>query len=77
MNMPNGTTNNRRERFLRIYANLPLGVRKEIILAFEEKGEGGVIIKQPITWEVAYLEVKNNTPKSEKILEKLEELKII
>jgi len=77
MNMPNGTTNNRRERFLRIYANLPLGVRKEIILALEEKGEGGVIIKQPITWEVAYLEVKNNTPKSEKILEKLEELKII
>jgi len=75
--MPNGTTNNRRERFLRIYANLPLGVRKEIILALEEKGEGGVIIKQPITWEVAYLEVKNNTPKSEKILEKLEELKII
>jgi len=75
--MPNETKNNRRERFLRIYANLPLGVRKEIILAFEEKGEGGVIIKQPITWEVAYLEVKNNTPKSEKILEKLEELKII
>jgi len=75
--MPNETKNNRRERFLRIYANLPLGVRKEIILALEEKGEGGVIIKQPITWEVAYLEVKNNTPKSEKILEKLEELKII
>lgn len=75
--MSNGTKNNRRERFLRIYANLPLSVRKEIILALEEKGEGGIIIKQPITWEVAYLEVKNNTPKSEKILEKLEELKII
>ena len=75
--MPEAEKLNRRERFLRIYANLPLGVRKEIILALEEKGEGGVIIKQPITWEVAYLEVKNNTPKSEKILEKLEELKII
>jgi len=75
--MSNGTKNNRRERFLRIYANLPLSVRKEIVLVLEEKGEGEVIIKQPITWEVAYLEVKNNTPKSEKILEKLEDLKII
>lgn len=70
--MPNETKNNRRERFLRAYANLPLNTRKEVILLLEEEG-----IKQPITWEVAYLEVKNNTPRSEKILEKLEELKLI
>ena len=57
-----------REKFLRAYANLPLNTRKEIILVLEE---------QPITWEVAYLEVKNNTPNSEKILKKLEELGII
>ncbi len=57
-----------REKFLRAYANLPLNTRKEIILVFEE---------QPITWEVAYLEVKNNTPNSEVILKKLEELRII
>ena len=61
-----------REKFLRAYANLPLGVRKEIILVIEEDG-----IKQPITWDVAYLEVKNNAPRSEKILEKLEGLKLI
>lgn len=70
--MPNETKNNRRERFLRAYANLPLNTRKEVILLLEEEG-----IKQPITWEVAYLEVKNNTPRSERILEKLEELKLI
>jgi len=66
------TKNNRREKFLRAYANLPLNTRTEIILVLEEED-----IKRPITWDVAYLEVKNNTPVSEKILEKLEELKII
>lgn len=74
--MPNETRNNRRERFLRAYANLPLNSRREIILVLEER-EGENVIKQPITWEVAYLEVRNNTPRSEKILEKLEELKLI
>jgi len=70
--MTNEIKKNRRERFLRVYANLPLNSRKEIILVLEEKG-----IKQPITWAVAYLEVKNNTPTGEKILEKLDELKLI
>ncbi len=57
-----------REKFLRAFANLPLNTRKEIILVLE---------KQPITWEVAYFEIKNNTPISEKILQKLEELGLI
>jgi len=61
-----------REKFLRAYANLPLSMRKEITLVLEEEG-----IKQPITWEVAFLEVKNNTSNSDKILKKLEELGII
>jgi len=63
---------NNREKFLRAFANLPLNTRKEIILVLEEEGK-----KQPITWEVAYLEVKNNTSISKKILEKLAELGII
>lgn len=57
-----------RERFLKIYSNLPLGVREEIICVIEDK---------PITWNVAYLEVKNETELSKEILLKLEELKII
>lgn len=61
-----------REKFLRAFANLPLNTRQEIILVLEEKG-----VKQPITWEVAYFEIKNNTPRSEKILEKLQELNLI
>jgi len=61
-----------REKFLRAFANLPLNTRKETILVLEENN-----IKQPITWEVAYFEIKNNTPISEKILQKLEELGLI
>ena len=57
-----------KERFLRVYANLPLGARTEIIL---------VLDNEPITWNVAYLEVSSSTGKSGKILKKLEELKIL
>ena len=64
--------NNSREKFLRAYANLPLNTRKEIILILEEGAK-----KQPITWEVAYFEVKNNTANCEQILKKLEGLGLI
>lgn len=57
-----------RENFLKVYANLPLSVRDEIILVFEGK---------PLTWNVAYLEVKINTEIGTKILKELRELKLI
>ncbi len=57
-----------RERFLKIYANIPLNLRKEIIL---------VLDNEPITWNVAYVEIFNKSDKSKNILKKLEELKLI
>ncbi len=57
-----------RERFLKIYSDMPLNLRKEIVI---------IVDKEPITWNVAYLEVFNNTEKSKTILKKLQELKII
>ena len=57
-----------KEHFLQVYANLPLGVRKEIIL---------VIDSQPITWNVANLEVSEDTKLGKQILIKLEKLGII
>jgi len=57
-----------RETFLKIYADIPLNIRKEIIL---------VSNKEPITWNVAYVEVLSNTEKSKKILNDLRKLKII
>lgn len=56
------------ERFMKVYSNLPLNLRKDIIL---------VVDKEPITWNVAYLEIKGKTKKGKQILKKLEELNII
>jgi len=59
----------KKEQFLRIYANLPLGIRQEIILVLDDG--------RPITWNAAFVEVEAETPLSEIILQKLEKLKII
>ncbi|MDP2749989.1 MAG: hypothetical protein Q8O89_04105 [Nanoarchaeota archaeon] len=59
---------NLRENFLNVYANLPLGLRDDIIL---------VIDNESLTWNVAYLEVKANTDLSSKILKELKELNLI
>ena len=58
-----------RDVFFKFYANLPLNIRREVILNLEQEG--------PITWEVAYREIKADTDFGKKILEKLVELKFI
>ncbi len=76
--MSDETKGNSREKFLRAYANLPLSARNEIIVVLEEEEPiTKKIIKKPITWDVAYLEVKNNTLRGVKILEKLKNLDLI
>lgn len=57
-----------KEQFLKIYANLPMGVRQEIILVLDD---------QPVTWDVVYNEVVSDTPLAKIILGKLEKLKFI
>lgn len=58
-----------KEKFFKVYANLPINLREEIVLVLPERG--------PITWNVAYLEVNSDTKLGEEILKKLSELKII
>jgi len=58
-----------RDSFFRFYANLPIGIRREVVLDLPERG--------PITWEVAYKEIKENTELGNTILQKLVELKFI
>ena len=58
-----------KDQFFKIYANLPLNLRSEIVLVLPDRG--------PITWNVAYTEINNDTKLGELILKKLEELKII
>lgn len=56
------------ERFKRIYANLPLGLRSEIV---------AVLDNEIMTWNVVKIEVDNNTAMGKRLLEYLEELEII
>ncbi len=58
-----------KSKFLQIYANLPLNVRSEEIIA--------VIDGEPVTWNSAKIEVENNTLKGERILNQLVKLEIL
>jgi hypothetical protein len=58
-----------KDRFLKVYANLPLNLRNEVVLVVPETG--------PVTWNVAFLEINNETKLGGLIIEKLIELKII
>lgn len=55
-------------QFLKIYANLPLGMRDEIVV---------VVDNEPLTWNAAKLEIEQNTPKGKEILKILTNLKIL
>ncbi len=59
---------NLKEQFYKVYNNLPLGLRDEVVL---------VVNNEPITWKVARLEVDQETYLSKEILEKLAALEII
>lgn len=58
-----------KDAFFRFYANLPIGVRREVVLDLPERG--------PITWEVAYREIKEDTELGKIILQKLFELEFV
>lgn len=58
-----------KEKFFRVYANLPISVREEVVIALQEVG--------PMSWNAVYAEVNNNTKLGDTIVEKLIELKII
>ncbi len=58
----------RKEKFLKVYANLPLGVRQEVVLVHDDK---------PLSWDTVYIEVVHDTPLGKMFLEKLEKLDLI
>lgn len=57
-----------KEKFYKIYGNLPMNIREEIIV---------VVDGEPISWKVAKNEIDNDTEISKTILHKLETLQII
>lgn len=58
-----------REDFFKTYANIPMNLRDDIILVLKDQ--------RPITWDVAYFEIKNKTNLSEEILQSLSALDLI
>lgn len=57
-----------REGFLKIYADIPSSLRKEIVI---------VLDGEPYTWNAVFVEVYNKTGLGERLLKELEGLKII
>lgn len=55
-------------QFIKIYANLPLNQRSEIVVVVDD---------EPFTWNSARVEVKNGTKKGGQILDRLIEMKIL
>lgn len=60
--------NNKKPKFLRVYANIPEPLRNDIIVVIEKK---------PYTWNTAFLEIRDNTKLGEEILKTLDEFGII
>ncbi|MBI2452365.1 hypothetical protein HYV50_04805 [Candidatus Pacearchaeota archaeon] len=60
--------NEKRAKFLRIFANIPENLRNDIIALVDDK---------TYTWNTAYLEIKDDTSLGKKILKALEENDII
>ncbi len=63
-----GKDMDKKTQFLKIYANLPLGMRDEIVV---------VVDNEPLTWNAARLEIEQDTPKGKEILKILTNLKIL
>ena len=59
---------NAKTKFMQIYANLPMNIRKEII---------AVVDGEAVTWNVAFLEIRSETKIGEKILNNLKLLDIL
>lgn len=57
-----------KSRFMAAYARLPINIRNEIVIVADE---------EPITWHVAYLEIRKETKLGEKVLNKLIVLGIV
>lgn len=58
-----------KEKFFRVYSNLPIGLRDQVVIMLPKVG--------PMSWNAAYVEVSNGTKIGDEIVEKLIELKIV
>lgn len=59
---------NFRSKFLKVFSRVPLDLRNEIVAVLDDEA---------ITWSVANIEVKSKSKKGDKILELMENLKLL
>ncbi len=58
----------KREKFLKVYPNVPEGLREDIIVIVDGK---------TYNWNTSFFEIKENTKLGEKILKALEDLGVL
>lgn len=56
------------EDFFKVYSEVPIDERKMVVV---------VIDNEPISWNLAYQEIKNNTERGKRILSILKKLEVI
>ena len=59
----------KKAQFNKIYANIPLGLRDEIVVVLENN--------EPLSWNAAKIEIDNDTDKVDEILDKLNKLGLL
>ncbi len=59
----------KKARFYKTYANIPLGLRNEIVVVVGDN--------EPLSWNAAKIEIDNDTDKVEEILDKLDQLGLL
>jgi len=64
-------------RFMNVYQNLPLNERKNTIIVLEEPEINGKNKKEPISWDIAFIEIDQETKTGGIILNKLIKLNLI
>lgn len=57
-----------KEQFFKIYSGVPIAERSQVVVVIKE---------EPISWHLAYQEIKNNTERGKKILKMLKALGIL
>lgn len=59
----------KKHKFNKIYANIPLGLRDEIVVVLENN--------EPLSWNAAKIEIDNDTDNMDEILYKLDILGLL
>jgi hypothetical protein len=65
----NKQANPLKARFNKVYADLPVGLRSEVVVVIENVG--------PLTWNAAYIEIETGTELGTNVLNKLDKLGVI